>query len=168
MVPSGPTTGPGVTAPSRCRCHRNVPAVGPPDTDAPLCLASWSAVGHGAQLAWPGAAAGTVSPEAEDVDGPPEPVDPPPVQPAASHPTTAITTTAAVDFSPWCVTAPGSRSSDELLPTVDVVGRACERGVGHDVDGERGDVGGAYDPADRERRAQFVPALLESVAEQGG
>ena len=31
---------------------------------------------------------------------------------------------------------------DELLPAVDVVGRAGEGRVDHDVDGERGDVGG--------------------------
>ncbi len=55
---------------------------------------------------------------------------------------------------------------NELLAAVDVVGRAGERRVGHDVDGERGDVGGTDDAADRERRPQLVPALLEPVAEQ--
>lgn len=59
-------------------------------------------------------------------------------------------------------------SGDELLSAVDVVGRAGERGVGHDVDGERGDVGGTDDAADGERRAQLVPALLELVSEQRG
>jgi hypothetical protein len=52
-----------------------------------------------------------------------------------------------------------------LLPAVDVVRRAGERGVCHDVDGERGDVGGANDAADRERGAQLVAALLESISE---
>src|SRR6476659_728638 len=61
-------------------------------------------------------------------------------------------------------TAPEVRTSgDELLPPVDVVGRAGERRVGHEVDGERGDVGGADDPADRQRRPQVRPTLVEPV-----
>jgi hypothetical protein len=52
------------------------------------------------------------------------------------------------------------------MPTVDVVRRAGERRVGHDVDGERGDVGGTDDAADRERRPQLIPALVESISEQ--
>lgn len=59
-------------------------------------------------------------------------------------------------------------SGDELLSAVDVVSRAGERGVGHDVNGECGDVGGTDDAADGERRAQLVPALLESISEQRG
>ncbi len=43
------------------------------------------------------------------------------------------------------------RRSDELLATVYVVGRAGQRGVGHEVDGQRGDVRRADDAADRER-----------------
>jgi hypothetical protein len=31
-------------------------------------------------------------------------------------------------------------TDEELLPSVDVVGRAREGRVGHDVDGERGDI----------------------------
>ena len=50
-------------------------------------------------------------------------------------------------------------SGDELLPTVDVIGRAGKGRVAHDVDGERGDVGGADDAADRERRPQLIAAL---------
>jgi hypothetical protein len=57
-------------------------------------------------------------------------------------------------------------SGDELLAAVDVVGGAGERGVGHDVDGERGDVGGADDAADRKCCPQLVAPLLELVAEQ--
>jgi hypothetical protein len=34
------------------------------------------------------------------------------------------------------------------------------------VDGERGDVGGADNATDRERRPQLTPALVESVPEQ--
>ena len=57
-------------------------------------------------------------------------------------------------------------SGDELLPAVDVVRRAGECRVAHNVDSERGDVGGADDAADRERRPQLIPALLEPVSEQ--
>ena len=57
-------------------------------------------------------------------------------------------------------------SAHELLATVDVVGRACKRGVGHDVNGERGDVGWADDAAEGERRAQFLPPGLKPVSEQ--
>ena len=64
---------------------------------------------------------------------------------------------------PFSVVCP---SEDELLPTVDVVCRAGERGVGHDVDSERGDVGGADDAADRKRRPQLLASLLESISEQ--
>ena len=39
-------------------------------------------------------------------------------------------------------------SGHELLPAVDVVGRAGEGGVGHDVNGERGDVGRSDDAPD--------------------
>ena len=66
---------------------------------------------------------------------------------------------AAAAFSVVC-------SSHELLPTVDVVGCAGERGVGHDVDGERGDVGGVDDAADREGGPQLIAAFLELVSEQ--
>ena len=57
-------------------------------------------------------------------------------------------------------------SGDELLPTVDVVRRAGERRIAHDVDGKRGDVGGPDDAADRERRSQLIPALVELISEQ--
>ena len=53
-----------------------------------------------------------------------------------------------------------------MLPTVDVVRRASERRVAHNVDGERGDVSGPDDAADRERRPQLIAALLESISEQ--
>ena len=55
--------------------------------------------------------------------------------------------------------------SEELLAAVDVVGRAGERGVGHEVHGECGDVGGSDDAADRERGAELVAALVELIAE---
>ena len=46
-------------------------------------------------------------------------------------------------------------SGDELLAAVDVEVAPGERRVGHEVHGERGDVGRADDPADRQRRAQL-------------
>ena len=46
--------------------------------------------------------------------------------------------------------------SDELLPAVDVVGRARERGVGHEMHGQRGDVGRPDDAPDRKRGAQLA------------
>ena len=54
---------------------------------------------------------------------------------------------------------------DELLPTVDVVRRAGERRVGHDVDGERGDVGGTDDAAELTRTGASSSA---SAAVNGG
>ena len=65
--------------------------------------------------------------------------------------------------SPLCRS--GRCRLDELLAAVDVVGRAGERGVAHEVHGERGDVGGSDDTADRERGAQLPAALLELLAE---
>src|SRR5208282_1609947 len=59
-----------------------------------------------------------------------------------------------------------SRSRDELLPAVDVVRRAGQRRVDHDVHGERGDVGGFDHAPDGQRRAELVAALVEVVAEQ--
>src|SRR5690349_8159333 len=58
------------------------------------------------------------------------------------------------------------RLRDELLPAVDVVRRAGERRVGHDVQGERGDVGWFDHAADWQRRPQLLPALLQLVSEQ--
>ena len=60
---------------------------------------------------------------------------------------------------------PEAGSEDELLTAVDVVRRAREGGVGHEVNGERGDVRRADDAPDREPRAQLVAALVKIVAE---
>src|SRR5204863_455465 len=57
-------------------------------------------------------------------------------------------------------------SGDELLPTVDVVRRAGERRVDHDVDGERGDVGRPDHAPDGQRGAQLVAAGIEIIAQQ--
>ena len=57
-------------------------------------------------------------------------------------------------------------AGDQLLPAVDVVGRAREGGVDHDMDGERGDVGRSDDAPDGKRGAQLIAAVFELIAEQ--
>ena len=57
-------------------------------------------------------------------------------------------------------------AGDELLPAVNVVGRACEGRVGHEVYGERGDIGRSDDAPDGKRRAKLVAALFEFIAEE--
>jgi hypothetical protein len=59
-----------------------------------------------------------------------------------------------------------SRSGDELLAAVDVVGGAGQGRVDHDVDCEGSHVGRPDHAADRERGAELSPAHLEVVAEQ--
>ena len=61
---------------------------------------------------------------------------------------------------------PPPASIDELLTPVDVVGRAGERGVRHQVDGQRRHVLRPDHAPDRQRRAQLVAAGVEPVAEQ--
>ena len=60
----------------------------------------------------------------------------------------------------------GAHRLDQLLAAVDVVGRAGERGVAHQVHGERGDVLRPDDAPDRQRGAQLLAARVELVAEQ--
>ena len=55
-------------------------------------------------------------------------------------------------------------SADELLAAVDVVGRAGERRVGHDVHGERGDVGRSDDAPDRKRVAKLLRVARSSAS----
>src|SRR3954462_10421320 len=66
--------------------------------------------------------------------------------------------------------APGAMSermaSDQLLAAVDVIRRAGDRRVFHEVDGEGGDILRSDDPADRQRGGQLVAARGELVAEQ--
>ena len=60
----------------------------------------------------------------------------------------------------------GSGSSrDELLAAVDVVRRARECRVAHDVNGQRGDVSRSDDAPDGQRRAELVAPLVQVVAE---
>jgi hypothetical protein len=57
-------------------------------------------------------------------------------------------------------------AGNELLPAVDVVGRAREGRVYHDVYGERGDVGRSDDAPDGKRGAKLIAAVFEFVAEE--
>ena len=66
----------------------------------------------------------------------------------------------------YCSCWPLFASGDELLPAVDVVGCAREGRVGHDVYGERGDVGRPDDAPDGKRGAKLIAAVFEFIAEQ--
>src|SRR2546428_2221919 len=55
-------------------------------------------------------------------------------------------------------------AGDKLLPAVDVVGRAGQGRVGHDVYGERGDVGRSDDAPDGKRGAELIAAVFELIA----
>jgi len=59
-----------------------------------------------------------------------------------------------------------SLAGNELLATIDVVGRTRERSVSHHMRGERCNVGRADDAPDGERGAQLTAALIELVAKQ--
>ena len=56
-------------------------------------------------------------------------------------------------------------SRDELLAAVDIVRRARQCCVAHDVNGQRGDVSRSDDAPDGQRRAELVAPLVEVVAE---
>jgi hypothetical protein len=60
------------------------------------------------------------------------------------------------------------RSRDEALSAVDVVRRARDGRVDHEVNGERGDVNRADHASDGQRRAQFLAPLVEIVTEERG
>jgi hypothetical protein len=55
----------------------------------------------------------------------------------------------------------GAASFDEPLAAVDVVRRAGHCGVGHEVNGEGGDVGWSDDAPDRQRGAQLLTPGLD-------
>jgi hypothetical protein len=57
-------------------------------------------------------------------------------------------------------------SIDQLLAAVDVVGRTGEGRVGHDVYGERGDVGRSNDAPDGKRGAKLIATIFEFIAEE--
>src|SRR5437762_14331329 len=57
-------------------------------------------------------------------------------------------------------------AGNELLPAVDVVGLAREGRVGHDVYGERCDVGRSDDAPDGKRGAKLIAAVVEFIAEE--
>ena len=52
-------------------------------------------------------------------------------------------------------------AGDELLPAIDVVGRAREGLIDHDVDGERSHVGWTYDPPDGKRGAELIATAVK-------
>ena len=56
---------------------------------------------------------------------------------------------------------------DELLPAVDVEGRAGDRGIRHEVDGQGGDVGRADDTTNRQCGTELFAAGIQMVAEDG-
>jgi len=56
-------------------------------------------------------------------------------------------------------------AGDELLPAVDVVRRAREGGVAHDVYGKRSDVGRFDNAPDGKRGAQLIAAVFELIAQ---
>src|SRR5436309_206089 len=60
----------------------------------------------------------------------------------------------------------GPSPGDELLATVDVVGRAGERFIAHEVHGEGGEVGGPDHAADGQRGTQLLAPVLEVIAEE--
>jgi len=53
------------------------------------------------------------------------------------------------DVVTFCSSPPVTCLRDELLSAVDVVGGSGEGGVGHDVNGECGDIARLNDPTDR-------------------
>jgi hypothetical protein len=59
-----------------------------------------------------------------------------------------------------------SLAGDQLLTAVDVVGRAREGRVNHDVYGERGNIGRSDDALDGKRGAKLIAAVFELIAEE--
>jgi hypothetical protein len=57
-------------------------------------------------------------------------------------------------------------SFDELLTAVDVEGCAGDRGVGHEVDRQCGNIGRADDPSDRQRGTELLAARVQLVTEK--
>src|SRR5215813_3212091 len=59
-----------------------------------------------------------------------------------------------------------SLAGDELLSAVDIIGRAGEGRVDHDVHGKCGDVGRFDDAPDGKRRTQLLASGIEAIAEK--
>ena len=55
---------------------------------------------------------------------------------------------------------------NKLLSAIDVIGRAGKGRVGHDVYGERGNIGWPDDAPYRECGAKLIAAVLEFIAEE--
>ena len=67
---------------------------------------------------------------------------------------------------PMTIMLPLQLTGNQLLPAVDVVSRAGEGGVGHDVCGKRGDVGRSDDAPNGKRGAKLIAAIVEFTAEE--
>ena len=78
---------------------------------------------------------------------------------AASSPRRGSTTTPT---RRWRAASGRTDVTRELLAAVDVVRRPGQGGVGHEVDGQRGDVGGSDDAPDRELGAELVARALRA------
>src|SRR5689334_174395 len=59
-----------------------------------------------------------------------------------------------------------SSRGNQLLTTVDVVGRTGQSGIDHQVNGERRHVGRANDAPNGKAFAEFLPTLFKSVAQE--
>ena len=59
-----------------------------------------------------------------------------------------------------------SLAGHELLPSIDVVGRTGEGCVGHEVNGERRDIGRSDHATDGECRAETIASRVEVIAEE--
>ena len=66
----------------------------------------------------------------------------------------------------WPRWSGGQLAGDQLLPAVDVVRRAREGRVAHDVHRKRGDIRRTDDAPDGKRRAELIAAFLELIAEK--
>src|SRR3954449_132741 len=73
---------------------------------------------------------------------------------------------AARAFAPVMTLVRGGGHARSCGPPSMVEGRAGDRGVDHQMDRERGDVGRTDDATDRQFRPQLLPPRLELVAQQ--
>lgn|SRR5215470_5128868 len=55
---------------------------------------------------------------------------------------------------------------DELLPSVDVIGRSRKSRIRHDVYRQRGDVCGTHHTSNRQRTAKLIATVFELVSER--
>src|SRR5262245_8788470 len=79
---------------------------------------------------------------------------------------TSLTYLSSGSGSPTYAALDRCRSGERLLPAVEVVGASGQRGVGHDVYGERRHVCQADHPADGQRVAKLGASVVQLVAEE--